>query len=168
MQKWVCTKCGEKEIPQDIEYCEECTEKSFKKIGGWLYLPAISLILSIINTLFLLGKTVNTMPQFYSALPDHWQFFIIFEITSNALLLLLTISTVIFFFRKSKKAPRLCVLFYLSNTIIKGITVFLIANILSIPISYNNILPTLQAIVTTAIWVPYFMVSVRVKRTFVN
>ncbi|MBS9437612.1 DUF2569 domain-containing protein [Photorhabdus noenieputensis] len=119
-------------------------------------------------TIFLLGKTINTTPQFYNSLPDHWQLLIIFEITPNALLSLLTIITVIFFLKKSKKAPRLCVLFYLSNSIIQGITVFLIVNVLSLPISYDNILPSLRPIITTAIWVPYFMVSIRVKRTFVN
>lgn len=45
--KWVCIQCGEKEIPQYAEYCDECAEKRMSRIGGWLWLPLITLFLSL-------------------------------------------------------------------------------------------------------------------------
>ncbi|WP_071933846.1 DUF2569 family protein [Xenorhabdus hominickii] len=59
-------------------------------------------------------------------------------------------------------------MFYLANVVIQSIAVFLIINGLGYSIDYDTISPILQAVVTAAIWIPYFMVSVRVKRTFVN
>lgn len=32
-----------KEIPQYAEYCDECAEKRMSRIGGWLWLPLITL-----------------------------------------------------------------------------------------------------------------------------
>ncbi|MGP4128687.1 hypothetical protein OJE16_02305 [Pantoea tagorei] len=40
--KWTCIKC-DNEISQYQEYCAECEEKQYRKIGGFLYLPLLSL-----------------------------------------------------------------------------------------------------------------------------
>ncbi|OTA14319.1 hypothetical protein Xvie_03838 [Xenorhabdus vietnamensis] len=166
MDKWICTKCGKTEISQDTEYCEECSEKPFNKIGGWLYLPATGLILAVIFIIyqFKVAAEVASRVAYYSTLQN----IVIFTMVANIILLLLVFHTAILFFNKLKQAPSFCILLCLSNVIIQGIMVFLVTNRLGYSISYDTLLPALQAIATAAIWIPYFMVSVRVKRTFVN
>ncbi|MDC9623596.1 DUF2569 domain-containing protein [Xenorhabdus sp. XENO-7] len=166
MNKWICTKYGEKEISQDTEYCEKCADESFKKIGGWLYLPAIGLILSVIFIIyqFKIAAEVVSRVAYYSTLQN----IVIFTMVANIILLLLVFHTAILFFNKLKQAPRFCILLCLSNVLIQGITIFLITNGLGYSIDYATISPILQAVVTAAIWIPYFMMSVRVKKTFVN
>ncbi|PHM45293.1 hypothetical protein Xmau_00943 [Xenorhabdus mauleonii] len=166
MDKWFCTKCGKKEIPQDTEYCEECAEDSFKKIGGWLYLPAIGLIFSVIFIIFQIVVAVHTIPRvsYYSTLQNT----VIFTLVANIILLLLTIYTAIQFFNKLKKAPRLYILLRLLNIVFQIITVYLIVDGLGESMTYSLMAPVLQQGITAAIWIPYFMVSVRVRKTFVN
>ncbi|MDX7988038.1 DUF2569 domain-containing protein [Xenorhabdus sp. 12] len=166
MDKWFCTQCGKKEIPQYTEYCEECAEASFKKIGGWLYLPAIGLILSLIILIFQIGVAVYTIPSvsYYATLQQT----VIFTLIGNILLFLLTIHTATLFFNKSKQTPRFYILLRLLNIVIQSITVYLVVDGLGHSIDYTLIVPVLQQVITAAIWIPYFMVSVRVKKTFVN
>ncbi|PHM70335.1 DUF2569 domain-containing protein [Xenorhabdus sp. KJ12.1] len=168
MDKWVCTKCGEKEIPQDTEYCEGCEEKSFKKIGGWLYLPAIGLIVMILSSITGIVTTINEIFPFYSQLTDRWKCFITFAFILDLLIFLLIIVTTIFFFRKSKKTPYLFISLLILNITVQGIMIFLTINVMSAPVEPNYTLNLIRSILHAAVWIPYFIVSVRVKKTFVN
>ena len=42
--KWTCIKC-DKTIPQHQEYCPECEEKRYRKIGGLLFVPFLNMFL---------------------------------------------------------------------------------------------------------------------------
>ena len=42
----LCIQC-ENEALKDSDFCAVCEEREFKKIRGWLYLPAIGLVLTI-------------------------------------------------------------------------------------------------------------------------
>ena len=57
--KWTCITC-DKEIPQHLEYCAECEEKRYRKIGGLLYLP-------LINILFIAYSYFNSLAVTLSA-----------------------------------------------------------------------------------------------------
>jgi hypothetical protein len=62
--EWGCTKCGV-EISQDREFCDECEAKQFRKIGGFLYLPLIGLVVGAASYLFALTDVLKVISVNY-------------------------------------------------------------------------------------------------------
>ncbi|BET96960.1 DUF2569 domain-containing protein [Xenorhabdus taiwanensis] len=171
MDKWTCTQCGEKEISQDAKVCTACGEKSFKKIGGWLYLPAISLIFMLISSIYEIVTGIQLTYTTYVDLAEGWRplytFVFIIAIILDISLFILIIFTTTFFLKKSKKAPRFYISVLIFNIVIQGATILYSIG-LHVKPDMEDIAYLVRAIFYSAIWIPYFLVSVRVKRTFVN
>jgi transglutaminase-like putative cysteine protease len=142
-------------------------------IGGWLVLPAIGVILSPLRLAvdffkspeFLNGENwvinyVNGHPLL-SALGVTEQIY-------NVSLAVFSVLMVILFFQRRSSVPKLMIYYYAVPavwTVVDPILVELIAP------GQNSGDPTLsifQAVIGAAIWIPYFSLSHRVKRTFVN
>ncbi|WP_426578588.1 DUF2569 family protein [Xenorhabdus stockiae] len=112
--------------------------------------------------------TISEIFPLYSQLIDRWKYFMTFAFILDLLLFLLIIVNIIFFFRKSKKTPYLYISLLISNITVQVIMIFLTINVMSATVDPNYTLNLIRSILHAAVWIPYFIVSVRVKKTFVN
>jgi hypothetical protein len=149
-------------------------------LGGWLILPIIGLfilpikiiiVLTMIHLpIFLKGQwdiLTNPNSEVYHAL---WGPILIGEITFNIFFFLFSVFLLIILFKKKTYFPKLIITYYILNTTIMIIFYYLSGLIPAVaetpdPESARELVRT---IIGSAIWIPYFIVSKRVKHTFIN
>lgn len=149
-------------------------------IGGWLVLPALGLVVTPLMILYQLYT--NFLPL---ANADSWSAMIdrqspiyhpllvpliIWEIGMNVVLLAVTIYAAILFFRRSKRAPVWVIMWLILSL---GIMLIDAAVGSQIPViakeGFRDSLRDLgRSITGAAVWIPYFLLSKRVKSTFVE
>ena len=152
--------------------------KSYSKIGGWLILYAVGLVLYPLQTLFLL--VTKLLPAIFSdnwaALmsptnPGYhtlWAPLVIAELVGSIGFFLGSIFIIIFFFQRRQWVPNLVIFFLIANVIFVGADYFII-NLFLIRTNSVNVDATInfvRTVVAGAIWIPYFMFSQRVEKTF--
>lgn len=165
---WGCIKCGQK-IPQYSELCTECEEKQFRKIGGLLYLPLIGLIVSALFHLFALATMFKMITVNYWHVDTGPKIFFSSSLLIYVMMFLLTIFTLSLFLKKKKSLPKMYVLFLVSIVVTMSINVFLLYKLIpGVTIGHDELVPVFRNIISALIWIPYFMTSVRVKRTFIK
>ncbi len=152
-----------------------------KPIGGWLILLAIGFILSPL----LIGYNVyaNILPAFK---PETIQLMtapgteyynpmlfnvIIFELVFDVILFAAFIFLLVLFFKKSKHFPLAFIIIYIFN--FAGITLdtfwaHYAQNLVPVYKADMDLKDVVQQAVYCCIWVPYIIVSKRVKETFVK
>jgi multiple sugar transport system permease protein len=123
--------------------------EQYRKIGGWLILPAIGLVLSppllLLDIVWILSNW-EAGPVFVLALIKSIVFLVFTTIVS------------LYFFRKLAIAPTLFIALMLSSLAFAIIEFFVAYFFLS----------TVFAFIGCLMWIPYFLTSNRVKRTFVR
>lgn len=149
-------------------------------LGGWLILPAIGLIVTPIRlmvsliTVFLpifqkgYWEVITTPGS--EAYHQLWAPLIIFEIAGNTFFIIVYIVLIFLFFSKSYRFPTLFIVCLALNLI------FVVGDFF-----FADLIPTVEAQsdfqsvkdlvrfgISAAIWIPYFLVSKRVKNTFVR
>ncbi len=154
-------------------------QKKYNKIGGWLILVAIGLILTPIRLLVVVAK--DLLPVFSGdtwsrlttpgteAYHPLWAPLLLFEIIGNGLFFLFPIIAAIFFFQKRTFAPKLIIVLLLSNLVFVAIDYFA-ADLIPFVASQDDtgsLMELVRVFIASSIWVPYFLVSKRVKATFV-
>ncbi|WP_426447235.1 DUF2569 domain-containing protein [Siccibacter colletis] len=163
----ICINCDNPAQP-DADYCAPCEEKMFKKIGGWLYLPALGLLATLV---------INAWSAFYALkmLLDNYAWFsgevrgvLITELLLFSGLFLLALYVSSLFIRKKRQLPRFYIGMLLYGLAVLCADLWLGYHYLDMPLSYENVAPLGRTLISLFIWIPYFIVSVRVKRTFVN
>ena len=152
--------------------------KGYSKIGGWLILFAVGLVLYPVQTLFLL--VTELFPAVFSdnwtaltspANPGYhslWTPLVIFELVGSSVFFIYSIFTIVNFFQRRRRVPGL-VFFFLAANIIFVSTDYLTINFFLIRGNSMNVDATInfvRTVVAGAIWIPYFMFSRRVKQTF--
>jgi len=157
---------------------EQVTGKSYSKIGGWLILCAVGLVLYPVQSLYSLitelipvvfsdnwgALTSPTNPGYHSL----WAPLVIAELVGSIGFFIYSIAVVIFFFGRHHRAPGLIIVFMIANMIFVGADYFII-NFILIRTNSVNVDATInfvRTIVAGTIWVPYFMFSRRVAKTF--
>lgn len=144
-----------------------------ESIGGWLYLVAIGMILGPIMNALHVKQLVE------AAQNANWDMIwkqgsvtvlsIIFEFGIQGYMLLFSIFLAVLFFGRRKNLPKMLVIYLVSIFALGVISAVITA---SIP----NITPELvgeaiafpvSVLIGGLIWIPYFLRSKRVKRTFV-
>lgn len=148
-------------------------------LGGWLLLVGFGLIVNPLRILAALATvylpifrggawTRLTTPGDPSYHPL-WGPVLGFEVLGNLLLLALVSCTLVLFFRRSRRTPRFFIAWCLSGVGFSLIDYLLVNMIpsLATPADADSLQDVLRAGVAAAIWVPYFLVSKRVKNTFV-
>ncbi len=148
------------------------------QIGGWLVLPGIGLVLTPLVVIFQLaqnGYFDNAIwSVFHQAGYENATALTIsvgFELVYNLCLLVFTVLLVILYFKKRTSLPKLIIIFYTLNVIMP-----LLELVLVFPLFPDGILgesdrsetygQITRSFIGAAIWIPYFMVSERVKDTF--
>ena len=157
---------------------DQDTGKSYSKIGGWLILCAVGLVLYPAQSLYSLitelipvvfsdnwaALTSPTNPGYHSL----WAPLVIAELVGSIGFFICSIVIVIFFFRRHHWAPKLIIVFMIANMIFVGADYFII-NFFLIRTNSVNVDTTVnfvRTVVAGAIWIPYFMFSRRVEKTF--
>ncbi len=137
-------------------------------IGGWLILPAIGLIV----TTFILIYQLFSYSYFSKGIWQAYQnstflnLYMGFELFYNIAFLLFTILLIVLFFSKRTSLPILMIYFYGINLAIILIGGFVL-NQSGIP-NPDFVKDIFKALLSSAIWIPYFLTSNRVKNTFCN
>lgn len=158
----------------------DATALPLKGIGGWLILVVIGLLISPIRIGHFLVTThwpifrdgvwpVLTTPgtEGYHAL---WAPLIAFEIVGNLGSIALALVTLWFLVRKSRRTPILAISWLMWTTAFVVVDFFaadLIPAVAAQP-DPDSIKELMRSLIGAAIWIPYFLVSKRVKATFVE
>ncbi len=149
-------------------------------IGGWLILPAISLVIRPFTMLYTFSTTANAYfnarvwenlatPGLASYRPGFISL-LVFELAGNTSAIALTVIAAVFFFRTKRHAPKLMIALLVGMAalhVIDTIGNHWVGNSDS-ETSIQTASNLIGVIVPVLIWVPYFLVSRRVKATFVN
>jgi hypothetical protein len=150
----------------------------YDKIGGWLILCAVGLMLypvqtavslftDIIPALSANNWYILTSPDSVSYHPL-WGPLLIMELVGNVGFLGFSIPVLLFFFTRRKFVPKLAVAFIASNLIFVGLDYYLARVILirADPVNLESITNFIRTLVASIIWISYFLFSKRVKKTF--
>jgi len=157
---------------------EQDAGKSHSKIGGWLILYALGLVLYPLQTLFLLvtkllpavfsdnwaALTSPTNPGYHTL----WAPLVTAELVGSIGFFLCSIFIIIFFFQRRHWVPKLVIFFLIANVLFVGADYYII-NFFLIRTNSVNVDATInfvRTVVAGAIWIPYFMFSRRVEKTF--
>ncbi|MGK9173729.1 DUF2569 domain-containing protein [Yokenella regensburgei] len=167
IRKNICTQC-DNEVLKGGDYCEACENKECKKIGGWLYLPALGLLVALVASIFAINNTARTLLEFGSSVTPRGLGVIYFELFGFIGQFLLTIYVGSLFLRKKRRLPLTYIIFLLYGVVFVGVDLWLANALMNIPLGYDDARSLIRAIVACCIWIPYFRVSTRVKRTFVH
>lgn len=162
-----CIQCDEQAL-EGGDYCATCEEKAFKKIGGWLYLPALGLLATLIVNGFSVIATLRLLLNSAGLLPVAIEGVLYFELFAFAGLFLLALYVSSLFVRKKRQLPKSYIALVVAGILVLGADAWLGYRYLDMPLSYENISSVVRSVIGACIWIPYFLVSVRVKRTFVR
>lgn len=158
----------------------DVVDSDIRGLGGWLILVIIGLVLTPLQLGYVLLTTywplirdgtwvVLTTPgtEAYHAL---WGPILIFELAGNSAVIILAVWTLASLLCQSRLTPRLAITLFGSGAVFVVADFFASELIPAVaaqddPASLREMVRT---IVTAAIWIPYFLVSERVKATFVR
>jgi len=159
----------------------ETNVRDLNAIGGWLILFGIGRILSpiiILQTIFLtylpiftngsLEKLSQIGNAAYSLL---WKPTMIFELGVNIILLVFSAVLLFSFFGRKKWFPKIFISLSMITIIFALIDAVLITQIqrsLSLNLNINPVTQIISPVVIGAMWIPYLLISNRVKNTFVK
>lgn len=146
-------------------------------IGGWLLLPLFGLITSPIrvSVTFVTDLVPALEPEAWSRLTapgsevydPMWAPLLIFEIVANIVLITFPIVLLWLFFRKSYRLPGLFIAWLLLHVGVQTVDLALASQVSAASGAISAGFKELaRAIIGAAIWIPYFLKSVRVRNTF--
>lgn len=154
--------------------------EQYKSIGGWLILVAIGIVSGPFRLLFILltihGPVISqgTLAELTNpANPDYHPLFgplFIFEVIVNVIFLIWSAANLYWFFRRRSFFPKVYILFLIANLWIMILDHVLENMIPFIAANYDgsDLEDIFKAFVGAFIWIPYFLVSRRVKGTFIH
>jgi hypothetical protein len=139
-------------------------------IGGWLILPIIGLIGSCFLTGYNLLQSLPDIQYLMTApdLPEGLYSFVLIELAANVALIVLALGTLVLLFTTSRRFPATYI-FWLAFSLVVVVADTLVASLVfEIASDGQSIKDIVRAVAACAIWIPYTLVPVRVKNTFVN
>lgn len=174
----ICPKCGT-ENKNDAAFCSSCgevldKERDFKKydsIGGWLILLAIGLVflpLRIISEIANVNKVLENR-ELLSAFPK-LETYLHNSTIVNYLLLAFSIYILYVFFKKQALFPKLFIGYLVLGIVTTVVDASIASSIFGkeIDISVDILKEIFTSILGAAIWIPYMLMSKRVKGTFIQ
>lgn len=158
----------------------EQDKSRYEGIGGWLWLPMLGMVLSIVLVsrdlfgefipLILDGSfKLLTEPSSNSYHPL-WVPVLIMEGLGNVLLLILPAITLVLIVRRSSLAPKAAIV-WLAIVAVVNLALSYLGNQIPALVEnsdYQSDTQAVRSMISAAIWIPYFLVSKRVKATFIR
>lgn len=144
-------------------------------INGWLVLPLIGLCLNpfliIIDLLsgdgsFFSQKTWISMDYLNGMI--HGKVLLSVELMLNSIFIANIIFVLVLFFKQRDTLPKAIIWLYYGFHIFTLIFDLILVELAGSNIEESSIVDLIKSVVSGAIWIPYFNISERVKRTFVN
>jgi DNA-directed RNA polymerase subunit RPC12/RpoP len=132
-------------------------------IGGWLIIPAIGLVLAPIRSAVMLFMGISIIQSFAPELtsdPRLWLSGVI-----DVAMIVATIIVAVLFFKKKRNAVRAIIALMAGSILANIVQAFLNAAMFE-EVDAHTIKPVIHACVFGAVWIPYFVISKRVKNTF--
>ena len=167
VKRHVCMQCVSDAL-EDSDFCADCEDREFRKIRGWLYVPAIGLVLSLLAHLLSINTTLRLLIDNYSRISGNVKGILLFELLAFIGMFLFGLYVAGLFFRKKRELPRNYILLILAALVFVVLDLILGHRYLDVPVNYEAVKPVVRNLASCAIWIPYFLVSLRVKRTFVK
>lgn len=149
-------------------------------LGGWLIIPLIGLIIALVKMLLALFQIylpifqdgtwsiiTNAESEYYHPL---WGPLVISEMVINIGLVIFCGYLLYLFFTKQRLFPKFFIIYMIINVVFLISDTYVASLIPSVAEQRSNgIDPDLgRAVIGAAIWIPYFLLSKRVKNTFVE
>jgi len=170
-----CGTCGEEYIIQ-----KENTPKSIEGIGGWLILVAIGVVISPLRLLAELSKTY--LPIFkdgtWEALTSPgsevynsaFSTLLIGEILFNSLMVLASIYLIYLLFAKKSFFPKLYIWIIVFSLIFIPLDAVIVSSIFPEVQAFDpeTLKELAKTVIVGIVWVPYMLISKRVKATFIH
>lgn len=156
------------------------TRPELQGLGGWLLLPALSLVVRPIILLYSIGQGFDAYfdqriwVSYMSTDSGQYQpamaGLILFELTGNLSLLLLTLIAAVLFFQCRHRFPSFMIALLLATPVYLLLDYFWADSMhLGDTSGVKQTLKSgLQGLFAACIWVPYFLMSRRVKATFIR
>lgn len=142
------------------------------QIGGWLILPAIGLVLTPFVLLFQIFSENYFHKDIWNGFheagyenADALNLYLGFEFSYNILFFIYAILLIVLFFKKRSNVPMLMVFFYGANLVMILFGSFVLNQAgINDPTFAKDLF---RSAFSALIWIPYFLMSTRVKNTFV-
>jgi hypothetical protein len=164
----ICVRCGAAvETPSSAAYVPSFSMgKDLEGLGGWLILVAIGLALSPLSCVH--GMIVDLRVLYGSSYQIHLSAhpglaaLVLYEAATNTIFLVAIVALNLLFYLKKKAFP-----FWMISYLACHLVLILFDHIAALRF-YPHSSPTslLESLVGTAIWIPYYLRSERVKATF--
>lgn len=134
-------------------------------IGGWLILPAIGLIGGPIAnaTNIIRLHRLKALYNLFGDLPSSIKSAIMWQTLILLVFICFQICVAVLFFRKKRIAPGAFITLLIGNLIVSFICAAWTSDVFNIPFKVGGVV---GAVVYSAVWIPYFLLSKRVKNTF--
>ena len=134
------------------------------RIGGWLYLPAIGLVLGILISM---ANFIGAL-SFADSIPSRYAEIFGLTLLAEFGFFLFIIYTATRFFGKRRNAPAMMI-----TMLAGGVVLYLALLVIAIALDAEPFAAASaellgRNLVGAAIWIPYFKISKRVKNTFVR
>ena len=152
--------------------------RSLEGLGGWLVLPLISLAIAVVARGY--GLVTEILPIFtqghweYLTTPGSeqydplWGVMIVYETAGMIALLVASVFLLAIAFQRSRFFPFLMVGYLAFYPVFVVGEIYLAESILALGVNDEMVKALVQSVLYAVVWVPYFLVSRRVKQTFVR
>lgn len=149
------------------------SDRHLEGLSGWLILVGFGLVIS---PFLILGSTVvsnlpfvtNVMYRAFLNTHPAVEGLIVFEIATNFIFAAILAALNFLFFKKKRSFPTYMILYLILNSLIvvgDVATAHVLLPTVHTPGSYTGVV---RSVLGAMIWIPYLLVSRRVKATFVN
>lgn len=145
-------------------------------LEGWLILPMLGLVVSIVYLPVTFFNTFSEVFEYWDVLTDPasssyiplLRETIYFELLGNAILYGTVLFLCFLFFNKKKLTVNVMIFFQVYSLILVVIDLLLANQLLSMSMEAEDVKDVIHSLVACAIWLPYFLISKRVKQTFIH
>lgn len=139
-----------------------------QEIGGWLWLAVLWLFIGVMSHLIGTVDLQGMLRGNYSSLHDPQIRMLLFMLGANAGLTGYGLYVAFLFYHRKRTLPWAIITLTIAELLLSGVDLLLVDYFLFVPLGIESALSVFRMLVVAAIGIPYFLVSVRVKRTFVK